>query len=97
MTRIQRESKTVSHMIQLWCRNKHHTKDGLCPECEELLAYAQKRLGACKFGENKTKGHLCPIHCYKPEMRAKIQQVMRYSGPRMIFHHPIEAIRSLLS
>ena len=31
----------------------------------------------------------------KPEMREKIRQVMRYSGPRMIFHHPIAALRHL--
>jgi hypothetical protein len=28
-------------------------------------------------------------------MRERIRQVMRYSGPRMIFHHPIAALRHL--
>ena len=35
-------------------------------------------------------------HCYKPEMRERIRQVMRYSGPRMITKHPVAAIRHLL-
>ena len=29
-------------------------------------------------------------------MREKIRAVMRYSGPRMIFHHPFAAIRHLV-
>ncbi len=39
----------------------------------------------------------CPIHCYKPKMREHIREVMRYSGPRMIFYHPIIAIKHMLS
>lgn len=31
----------------------------------------------------------CKIHCYKPSMREKIKMVMRYSGPRMIYKHPV--------
>ena len=38
----------------------------------------------------------CKVHCYKPEMREKIREVMRYSGPRMIFHHPAAAIRHVI-
>ena len=38
----------------------------------------------------------CKVHCYKPEMREKIRTVMRYSGPRMIFHAPIPAIRHVI-
>ena len=29
-------------------------------------------------------------------MRNKIREVMRFSGPRMIFHHPILAIKHLV-
>jgi hypothetical protein len=32
------------------------------------------------------------IHCYKPAMREKIKNVMRYSGPRVTFRHPILAL-----
>ena len=64
-------------------------------EYKELEVYAYKRLDMCRFGNNKPNCKRCPIHCYKPEMREKIRQVMRYSGPRMIFHHPIAALRHL--
>ena len=36
------------------------------------------------------------VHCYQPQMREQIRQVMRYSGPRMLFHHPVMAIRHLI-
>ncbi len=95
MNRIEREKKTVEHMIVLWCRH-HHGGKGLCEDCQSLLSYARARLDHCKFGEQKTKCHKCPVHCYRKDMREKIREVMRYSGPRMLLHHPIEAILFLL-
>ena len=38
----------------------------------------------------------CPIHCYKPDRREQVKSVMKYSGPRMIFKHPIFAIRHII-
>ena len=35
----------------------------------------------------------CKSHCYSPEMRGKIKDVMRFSGPRLLLSHPILAIR----
>jgi hypothetical protein len=46
--------------------------------------------------ETKTFCSNCKVHCYKPEMREKIREIMRFSGPRMIFYHPIMAIRHLI-
>lgn len=93
--RIEREKATVQRMLRLYCQNKHHTKNGLCPECQELADYALTRLTRCKFGESKPTCGKCTVHCYKPEMRQKIIEVMRYSGPRMIFVHPLAALRHL--
>ena len=67
----------------------------LCPQCQELLTYAHQRLEHCKFGEDKPSCTCCPVHCYKPAMRQQIRQVMRYSGPRMLLHNPVLAIRHL--
>lgn len=60
-----------------------------------MLDYAHQRLERCKFGEDKPSCTRCPVHCYKPAMREQIRQVMRYSGPRMLLHDPIMAIRHL--
>lgn len=90
------EKKVVSRMIAIYCRAKHNSKDELCADCEELRQYALQRLDRCVFGEEKPTCVTCPIHCYKSEMRAKIKTVMRYSGPRMLFFHPIDTFRHLI-
>ena len=93
--RIKRESKTVKVMIELYC-HKHHSSNGLCPECLNLIDYAQQRLEKCPFQEGKTTCAKCLVHCYSPDMREKIRAIMRYSGPRMLFRHPIAAVWHLM-
>ena len=93
----EREKKIVSEMIALYCRGNHGGKEGLlCLECQALLQYARERSDRCPFMEQKTFCSNCRIHCYKPDMREKIRAVMRWSGPRMIFHHPVMAIRHVI-
>ena len=96
-TKREREKAMVSQMIARYCKGNHGTKKGqLCPECAALTQYACERCDKCPFMENKTFCSNCKVHCYKPEMREKIRAVMRWSGPRMIFHAPIPAIRHVL-
>lgn len=83
-------------MIGIYCRAHHGTGGELCAACEELLNYAVCRLDRCPFGADKTTCARCPIHCYKPAMRERVRSVMRYAGPRMMFRHPILALRHLL-
>ena len=91
------EKMLVSEMIALYCRKQHKTPKGqLCPACQELQDYALARIDKCPFMETKTFCSACKTHCYKPQMREAIRQVMRWSGPRMIFHHPVLAIRHLI-
>ena len=96
MNRIEREKITIEHMISLYCRKKEGRPE-LCPACRELLDYAYRRLDRCRFGNQKTACKKCPAHCYRPPMREKIRAVMRFSGPRLIWYHPIEAIRYILN
>ena len=91
----EQEKKVVSEMIRLYCRKNHGGKE-LCTECAELTEYARLRVDKCPFMENKTFCSNCRVHCYRPEMRERIRTVMRFSGPRMIFHHPVMAIRHLI-
>lgn len=94
-SRIEEEKAVVEQMIRLYCR-KHEGNAGLCPSCKELLDYAHGRLDRCRYGEDKPTCKKCPIHCYRPEMKERIRKIMRWSGPRMILHHPLAAIRHLL-
>jgi hypothetical protein len=93
--KIESEKKTVAVMVSLYCNKRHGTKRGLCPDCEQLLAYAKARLAACPFGDEKKACSKCTVHCYRPEMREKIAKVMRFSGPRMLLVHPLLAFRHL--
>ena len=92
----EREKVMVGEMIALYCRKNHGTKSGLCPGCAALEAYAQSRSDHCPFMAEKTFCSNCKVHCYKPEMREKIRDVMRFSGPRMLFVHPGMALRHVI-
>ena len=94
-TRREREKQLVFQMIALYCKKQHGGKS-LCPDCAALDAYARHRSDRCPFMETKTFCVNCRVHCYKPDMREKIRAVMRFSGPRMIFYHPVAAIRHVV-
>ena len=89
------EKKTIKAMIALFCRKKHDIKQGICPDCNDLNQYCLDRLDRCPWGDSKPACVKCSIHCYTPAYRERIRQVMRFSGPRMIYTHPLLAIRHL--
>ena len=92
----EQEKRIVALMIRLYCKKKHGRKTELCQECQALHDYAMLRSDKCPFMETKTFCSNCKVHCYKADMREKIREVMRFSGPRMIFHHPLMAIRHVI-
>ena len=94
--RIAREKRTIRAMLVIYCRGHHVADEVPCSECCELLDYATNRLDRCPFGAAKPTCGKCTVHCYKPAMRSKARAVMRYAGPRMIWRHPILALRHLL-
>jgi hypothetical protein len=91
--RLERERYTIQVMINIFCRGNHHTSDAVCVECQQLYSYAMQRVDKCPYQDDKPTCAKCPIHCYKPEMREQIRQVMRYAGPRMFLFHPLLTIR----
>lgn len=95
-TKREREKEMVSQMIALYCKKKHGKGKGLCADCAALETYARERSEKCPFMETKTFCSNCKVHCYKPDMREKIREVMRFSGPRMLFHHPVAAVRHVI-
>ncbi len=92
----EREKEIVSLMIRLYCRKNHKAGKPLCPDCQELTRYAIERSDKCPFMETKTFCSNCRVHCYRKDMRERIRKVMAFSGPRMIWHHPILALRHLI-
>lgn len=94
--RLEREERTIAVMTGMYCRDHHGGTGALCPECDELLDYARRRLAACRFGAGKPTCAACTVHCYAPSRRERIREVMRYSGPRMMTRHPVLAVAHLV-
>ena len=93
--RLTREARTLAAMLQIYCR-AHHGGGALCGECQALRDYAEMRLARCRFQENKPTCGQCPVHCYRPDAREQVRQVMRFAGPRMLWRHPVLSLRHLL-
>jgi hypothetical protein len=89
---LARELATMRAMVRLTCRSLHGGEIGLCPECDEMLQYATRRIDRCVFGEDKPTCARCTVHCYNTAMRERVREVMRYAGPRMIWRHPLLAL-----
>ena len=95
-SKIDSEKEALRKMIYIYCNGQKHI-DPLCSDCEKLLDYSLKRLDSCKYGNEKPFCSRCSDNCYKPEMRNEIRKVMRYSGIRLIFHHPAMALKHMLN
>ena len=93
--RLSRHSKTVTVMTGMYCRNRHG-RETLCPDCQALLHYAHQHLEKCPFKDSKPPCAKCPVHCFEPEMRERVREVMRYSGPRMMRRYPVLAVLHLI-
>ncbi len=95
-----KEQYVVEQMVFLYCKKNHPAFDRknrqMCPECQALADYAKMRSEKCPFMKEKTFCANCKVHCYKPDMRENIRKVMRFSGPRILFYHPILACWHLI-
>ena len=95
---LDREKQTIRVMVTMYCQAHHgRTSAALCAECNELLVYAEQRLEKCPFGPDKGPCSKCRVHCYKPQLRQRVQAVMRYAGPRMLTRHPIMGTRHVVN
>ncbi|HJF20402.1 MAG TPA: nitrous oxide-stimulated promoter family protein [Enterococcus columbae] len=86
---ITEEKALIQIMIQLYYQ-KHPTET---IGYQEMLDYALQRLSLCRFGEQKTTRKKCPVHCYQKNYREQMKKIMRYSGPHMLYRHPLYSIK----
>lgn len=92
--------KILARFVQLYCRSRHRDRASvtaelpaellrgrpelrLCPDCKQLLEYGVTRRALCPL-EPKPSCKNCHIHCYSPEYRRKIKEIMAFSGKRML-------------
>lgn len=93
--KINQEKYLVYRMIKIYCRKKHKSGE-LCQECKEPYKYAAERIDKCPHIQTKTFCSSCKTHCYKPDMREKIKNVMKFSGHRMFLYSPKAAIKHII-
>lgn len=55
----------------------------LCPDCRALLEHALLKRRNCPL-DPKPSCKNCHIHCYSKDYRAKIREIMAFSGRKMI-------------
>jgi hypothetical protein len=80
------EKQIVDEMILMYYTHEGRQES---EECRHLREYAAKRTDNCPFMASKTFCSQCSVHCYGKVEKEQIRQVMRWSGPRLIFKHPI--------
>lgn len=95
MNTPEKKKRVLYSMIKLYCQAHHGKGEKLCSDCHNLFLYAEKRVDNCPFREKKGFCSGCSIGCYQREMKMAIGKVMRYSGPRMVFYHPLWAFAHL--
>ena len=83
--RIEDRKRATEFMIRMYCRKKHGYH-GLCQDCRGLLDYACSRIDDCPNNRSGVRCSGCPIHCFRPDMRDAMRDVMGFCGPRMLLH-----------
>ena len=63
----------------------------LCQNCRKLLSHGIAKLLMCPY-DPKPMCKKCPAHCYDPWYRARIRQVMRFSGLYLVKHGRLDLL-----
>ena len=67
----------------------------LCEDCSRLLAHAFTKRTHCPMSPKPACKH-CPSHCYHPAYRARIREVMKYSGKKLLLSGRLDYLFHLL-
>lgn len=87
---VDQEKELIEVMIKIY-------EDGNHVDLSELKNYSFRRIENCPRKKEKTFCSSCPIHCYQKIYRHKIREVMKYSGKRILFKHPLLTIKHLIN
>ncbi|SJZ35145.1 Nitrous oxide-stimulated promoter [Trichlorobacter thiogenes] len=91
-----KDIKIIAKFTEVWCVGQQHSGQQpvaaypelqpltLCPDCAAFLDYAVKKRLNCPLEAEKPTCRRCRIHCYAPQQRALVKQIMAWSGRKMI-------------
>lgn len=88
----EKDIRVLETFIDFYCRSRHKSPKGvLCGECSELLAYARMKREKCPLDPKPTCKH-CHVHCYGKAQRARIREVMAYSGKHLMLRGRLDLL-----
>lgn len=64
----------------------------LCAGCAALVSHAVEKRRKCPLDPKPACKH-CHIHCYSKDYRAKIREIMAFSGKRLILRGRLDLLR----
>ena len=95
---VEKDIQTLRRFVEIYCRGRHKEAEKsvymgveLCSQCRETLEYASRRRELCPL-DPKPACKKCKIHCYDPQHRERIREVMRYSGLHLITRGRLDLI-----
>jgi hypothetical protein len=101
-----KDLKLLLNFVRIYCGAKHGNQIGtniqvesitvketlLCDECAEVARHALAKRRNCPLTP-KPSCKKCPVHCYGRYYRAKIREIMAFSGRRMILRGRVDYLR----
>ena len=101
---LHRHPDEVRHLVHLPARGPEEARQlravlggplVLCPACARLVAHAFYKRSHCPLDPKPACKH-CPAHCYHPDYRAQIREVMKFSGRYVVMHGRVDLLFHLL-
>ena len=92
----EREKRTVALMIRLYCRKKHGTKKIFVPNAKHFRSMRCSAVINAPLWKPRPFALTAVCIVTSRKCVKKIREVMRFSGPRMILHHPVMAVRHVI-
>lgn len=103
--RQKKDVRVIGKFVEVFCAGKHGAIQrslfllpenlgsfNLCPECAEFASYAIARRLNCPLEPDKPVCKHCHIHCYAPAQRKRMQEIMAYSGRKLIMRGRLDYI-----
>ncbi len=63
----------------------------VCASCRDFLYYAIERRLRCPLEPKPICKH-CPVHCYRPDYRQKVREIMRFSGKYLMLRGRLDLL-----
>lgn len=111
MTKQQKSDiKLIGKFVEIYCAGKHGASDRstvtlpgglgsrtICPSCAAFLEYAVTKRMKCPLEAEKPTCKRCRIHCYAPQQRQLVREIMSYSGRKLILRGRLDYLIHYLS